>query len=231
LSTEVNPSGRRGTGSLQDRIEQVLWSKPLGTAGYSGFRPGVGEPLSVSIIIGRNGTDSPEGKTGTAEPTPTSPRVGVVEVAKRFKEYLLDAADRDGARKCNEKIRLYCKIERITYESLARVITEMGRNGSTEKGQHGCLDSVGRALAATASDDASQRWRDFFRVLIHGGKSKGANGRADAVITGLDRKTMALSLEWMLDSEVGSGIAIAARAAMRDTINPAGRCSRYCTGC
>ena len=60
---------------------------------------------------------------------------------RRLKGFLMNKAERDQARELNDKIRSYCKIERIGKESLADILLEMG---AAQK-----LNSLGRILATT----------------------------------------------------------------------------------
>jgi hypothetical protein len=82
---------------------------------------------------------------------------------ERLKRFLIDLGGRDGAREINERVKAYWIIERTSSESLDQILLEMEEFGK--------LNSLGRVFVTTLHGNSHQRWRDFMRVLVRGGKS------------------------------------------------------------
>ena len=84
----------------------------------------------------------------------------------------------------------------------------------------GGLNSLGRILATAATGESRQRWRDFMRALVVGGRNKNLFTRAHSLLPALSREDTGLALEWMVGSEIGVEIIRVAEEALADTAKP-----------
>ena len=139
-------------------------------------------------------------------------REEVEQLGKRLATHLQELAGKGMAKELGERVSAYCKVERITQESLECVIDEMGKVNR--------LNSLGRALAAVPGRNSTQRWRDFMRTWVERGSGSTLLSRAQPVIPGMAKSQLALAMEWMMGGEVGAVIIRRAEEAMRDVKTP-----------
>ena len=161
--------------------------------------------LTTCNVSGTKNTEAEQSRAAREEARDSilqafpDPPILIAQTANKLRAYISDIASSGGALTLDERIRSYCKTERITTEPMSQVLIEM------EKAQ--LLNKTGRNLLAVTDQNPQQRWKDFLRVLVTSARGNRAHEKASTVIEGLNRSKMVAALSYAMSMPLGLKIA------------------------